>query len=461
MNISNIHQTIESQRPFILDHFFDLLRMPTISAHPDHIDDLHQAAQWLVQFCQNIGLETELLPPSGAPVVFAQSCPYPDQPTLLIYGHYDVQPTDPSHEWLTPPFAPTIKGDLIYARGSSDNKGQIFSVLKAIEIIHSQNGALPGNIKIVIEGEEEIGSVHFEELLTSRKELFHADSILIMDAEQYARGIPALTYGLRGLAYFQITCTGAGYDVHSGQFGGGVPNPILSLMRILNQIKNDQGQITIPGFYQDVREPEVWERKEMAQLPFQEEILKKELNIRVVHREINYTPLESMTIRPTFDVCGIWGGYFGPGSKTIIPARCSAKISFRLVPDQTPPKIASLLQEYLRIIAPRDVDCQIEVLPGIEPLLTNPHQPIFTAFAHAIENHFHRAPVLTRGGGSVGVANLFKRILATDSICMTGWGNPDDGIHSPNEHFSITDFFRGIHSLVDFLFEFQLSINHG
>ena len=455
MNLPSIHQAIETNRQSILDHFFELLRMPTISADSKHKDDLHRATQWLVQYCQSIGLQARILPTSGAPVVFAEHCPFPDKPILLIYGHYDVQPVDPLQEWLTPPFTPTIKGDMIYSRGASDDKGQIFSVLKAMEIIQNRMGTLPGNYKIVIEGEEEIGSTHFEQLLLTQKDLFQVDSIIIMDAEQFTRGIPALTYGLRGLAYFEITCKGAAFDVHSGQFGGGIPNPALSLVRMLNQFKNDQGQITIPGFYEDVVEPEPWEREQLAQLPFHEDELLKKLGIRTVQRELNYTVIESMTIRPTFDICGIWGGYTGPGSKTIIPAQCSAKISFRLVPNQTPSKTASHLLEYLKTIAPQDIDYRVEVLPGIEPLITDPHQPIFYAFTRAIENHFHRAPVFTRGGGSVGVANLFKRILGTNSICMTGWGSPDDGIHSPNEHFSISDFFRGIHTMVDFLFEFH------
>ena len=262
------------------------------SANPDHKDDLHRAAQWLVQYCQNIGLQARILPTSGAPVVFAEHCPYPNLPTLLIYGHYDVQPVDPIEQWHTPPFDPTIKGDMIYARGADDDKGQFFSFLKAMEIIYSKTGSLPGNYKIVIEGEEEIGSAHFEELLSSQKELFRADSILIMDAGQFDRGVPALVYGLRGLAYFEITCAGPAFDVHSGQFGGGVPNPATSLIQILSQLKNDQGQITIPGFYQDVHEPEPWEREQMAQLPFQEESIKKELGIRAFQQEMNYTPLE-------------------------------------------------------------------------------------------------------------------------------------------------------------------------
>jgi len=461
MNKTAIHQAIETNRQFILDHFFELLRLPTISANPDYREDLNRAAHWLVKYCQNIGFQAQTLPTSGAPVVFAEHCPYPNQPILLIYGHYDVQPVDPLAEWQTSPFEPTIRGDMVYARGASDDKGQFFSFLKALETIYSQTGSLPGNYKIVIEGEEEIGSAHFEELLSSQKELFQADSILIMDAGQFSRGIPALVYGLRGLAYFEITCTGAAFDLHSGQFGGGVPNPAISLIRIINQLKNSQGQITIPGFYQDVQEPEPWEREQMAQLPFQEENLKKELGIRAFQQELNYTPLESMTIRPTFDICGIWGGYTGPGSKTIIPARCSAKISFRLVPNQTPAKVTSLLLDYLKSIVPPDIDYRVDVLPGIEPLITDPHQPIFTSFSQTIETYFGRPPILIRMGGSIGVANLFKRYLAPKSICMNGWGCPDDGIHAPNEHFSITDFFRGIHSTVDFLLEFQDAINRG
>ena len=259
MNLSAIHEAIEINRQSILDHFFELLRMPTISANPDHKDDLHRAALWLVQYCQNIGLQARILPTSGAPVVFAEHCPYPNLPTLLIYGHYDVQPVDPIEQWHTPPFDPTIKGDMIYARGADDDKGQFFSFLKAMEIIYSKTGSLPGNYKIVIEGEEEIGSAHFEELLSSQKELFQADSILIMDAGLFDRGIPALVYGLRGLAYFEITCAGPAFDVHSGQFGGGVPNPATSLIQILSQLKNDQGQITIPGFTKMSR-IRTWER---------------------------------------------------------------------------------------------------------------------------------------------------------------------------------------------------------
>ncbi len=455
MERHKIHQKIDSEHQRTLDELFDLLCFPTISAQPEHAIDLVRTAEWLQQYCEKIGFKTTLLQTKNAPpVVCAEFCSSPEKPTLLIYGHYDVQPIDPIEEWLTPPFSPVIQDGMIYARGVSDDKGQFFSVLKAAEAIISFRGSLPLNIKIVIEGEEEIVSAHFEELLTSHTDIFQADLILIMDAGQYTRGIPALTYGLRGLCYFQIDIQGPAYDVHSGQYGGGVPNPIQALMTILNRLKTDDGKITIPGFYDTVLEPEPWERQEMATLPFEREQIKNSLGIKTVQNEKGYTPLESMTVRPTLDVCGIWGGYSGPGSKTIIPARCGAKVSMRLVPNQSPGEIASLFKQYIETIAPQEVDIHIQVLPGIEPLLTNPHQPLFQAFSRAISQNFDRPPVLIRGGGSVGVANLLKRILKTEAICMTGWGCPDDGIHSPNEHFSVNDFFRGIHAFIDFLLEY-------
>jgi len=456
MVMSIIHQIVEQKQSVILDHLFELLRIPTISSEPKNIGNLEQAAQWLVEYCQKIGLETQLFITSGAPVVLAEYCPYPDKPILLIYGHYDVQPIDPLDDWLTSPFSPTINDDLIYARGASDDKGQIFSVLAAIDIILNQNKSLPCNVKIVIEGEEEIGSVHFEKLLKTHLDLFRSDSLLVMDTMQYSRGIPALTYGLRGLVYFQITCCSAAHDLHSGQFGGELaPNPCFSLIKILSEFKNDRGQVTIPGFYQNVREPETWEREEMSKLPFHKETLKGELNIKDIQHEIYYSPFESMTVRPTFDICGIWGGYLGSGSKTIIPARCQAKFSFRLVPDQTPEEVISLLEDHLKTIVPQYIDYKIDVLSTFEPLLSDPRQPIFSALSSAIEKNFNRSPVLIRSGLSVGAVNLFKKIFQINSICMTGWGNPSDKVHSPNEHLSITDFFRGIHSIIDFLFEYQ------
>lgn len=457
MNIPDIHQSIENNRQSILKHFYQFLQMPSISANPENKNDLHKTAQWLVSYCQSIGFKTQLLQTPGAPVVFAEHCPFPDKPILLIYGHYDIQPVDPISEWMSPPFSPKINGNMIYARGASDDKGQVFSFLKAIEFIYFKMGTLPVNLKIVIEGEEEIGCINFEDLLVSHSDLMHSDSVIIMDALQYAQGIPALTYGLRGQAYFQITCNGAFYDLHSGHFGGGIPNPAFSLIKILSQLKNEYGKITIPGFYENVMEPEPWEREQMASLPFQEETLKKEIGIKSFIQEKNYTSIESMRVRPTFDICGIWGGYSGLGSKTIIPSRCNAKISFRLVPNQTTQEIFEILGSYLKTIVPLDIDYQVEFISRNEPLLSDPKQPLFRNLSTAIKNNFDREPVLIRGGCSVGVAYLFKKFLKTDSICITGWGSPEDGIHSPNEHLSLKDFFRGIHTMVDFLFEYSAS----
>ncbi|MEI6157004.1 MAG: M20/M25/M40 family metallo-hydrolase, partial [Atribacterota bacterium] len=393
MSQKMIHQVIEDNRKRYQDEFIELLQIPGISAHPDHRQDIYRSAQWLHNHCNRIGLQSQIIETEGYPVLYAWTETLPGRPTILIYGHYDVQPVDPAEEWKTPSFTPTMQNGFIFARGADDDKGQFFTALNAMDAIHTVQGSFPLNVKIILEGEEEIGSPHFLGFLTHHQDELATDAIIILDGVQYARGIPTLTYGLRGLCYLQIDVQGPSFDVHSGVYGGVVGNPAQVLVRILSQLKNEDGQVVIPGFYNEVKLPEAWERKELAELPFDENEYKHSLGLSELVLEKGYTPNECATLRPTLDICGIWGGYSGHGSKTIIPSRAGAKVSMRLVPDQKPHPIARRFTEYIQSISPSGVTVSVRELSGIDPLITSKDQPLFLIFSQSIARHFGRQPV--------------------------------------------------------------------
>jgi acetylornithine deacetylase/succinyl-diaminopimelate desuccinylase-like protein len=426
-----------------IDQLIEFISIPSISASSASAGDMRRAAEWLLEEAERLGFSGAIYETPGHPVVYAELCPYPEGPTLLIYGHYDVQPPEPLEEWHSRPFEPVIQNNAIYARGATDDKGQLFTHLKAIESIIAVDGKLPLNVKLVFEGEEELGSTNFKPFVEAHRELLKADFIALSDGEKYAKDLPAICYCLRGLVYMQLDLTGPQFDVHSGLYGGAVANPAHALNKILRSLKDDKGHVLIPGFYESVRDLEAWERKEMASLPFDEAEMKKYLGVTSLVPEPGYTAQECMRARPTLDINGLWGGYQGEGSKTIIPATAGAKVSMRLVPDQDAETIMKLFESHVRSLLPEGVHMKITRHHHAEPLLVARESPAMTVAAQAVEYGFDRKPVLIREGGSIGAVMSMKKHLGIHDILLLGWGDPDDNIHSPNEKFGLENFYRG------------------
>jgi len=444
---------IDSNRQRYVEELLGFLRIPSVSTYSRHASDVRRAADWVFNNLKRLGFQTKLYETERHPIVYAHRCEAPDKPTLLIYGHYDVQPPEPLDEWISPPFSPTIRDGYVYARGATDDKGQLFTYFKAIEAILAMEGKLPVNVKVLVEGEEEIGSPNLGPFLKENKEALKADFVAISDSSQFAHGVPAITYGLRGLCYLQIDVQGPRIDLHSGGFGGIVANPVMVLAEMLTRMKNRDGTIAIPGFYDDVAELETWEREAMASLQFDEENLKTYLGVDELVGEPGYTVMELKTARPTLDANGIWGGFSGEGAKTVIPAKAGAKVSMRLVPNQSSAKVSQIFKEFVESVIPAGIKVQITDLHGADPVLISKDQPGVQAAERAIETGFGRAPLFIREGGSIPIVNLLKEMLNSDSILMMGWGSPDDGAHSPNERFFLDDFHRGIRSAAALLYE--------
>lgn len=417
--------------------------MPSVSTLPAHAGDVRGAAEWLLGELRRLGFEGGLYETGGHPVVYAELCPLDGAPTLLIYGHYDVQPPDPADQWRSPPFSPTIADGCVYARGATDDKGQLLTFLNAIEAILAAEGRLPLNVKLAVEGEEEIGSPNFGAFVASHAGLLKADVVALADGEKYQKDLPSICYGLRGLLYMQVDVSGPAFDVHSGLHGGSVVNPAQALAWILCRLKDASGKVLIPGFYDRVRDVEPWEREEMARLPFDAAAGAALLGVPELVPEAGYTVLESTRARPTLDVNGIWGGFQGAGSKTIIPAAAGAKVSMRLVPDQDPAEIARLFERHVMSAAPHGVTVKVTDLVGSRSLVVARDSAAVQAMARAIEYAFGVRPVFTRDGGSIGAVTALQAGLGIGDILMLGWGDPDDAMHSPNEHFSLENFRRG------------------
>ncbi len=450
---SEVLGKIDENRERYVHELQEFLRIPSVSTDSRHAHDIQRAAEWVHNQLKRMGLHARIENTDRHPVVIGSMCPHADRPTLLIYGHYDVQPPDPMDEWVTPPFAPGIRDGYVYARGATDDKGQFFTYLKAMEGIIAVMGELPINVKVLIEGEEEIGSPSLKKFLENHREALRCDTIAVSDGSQFIRGIPAITYGLRGLSYFQIDIRGPRFDLHSGGFGGLITNPVQGLAEIISKLKNPDGTVAIPGFYDDVLELADWERNEMASLPVDERMLMDYLGVECLVGERGYTPMERKSARPTLDVNGIWGGFSGEGAKTIIPAKAGAKVSMRLVPNQETSKINSLFKNYVLSVAPPGVTVEIKELHGADPVLVSRDNPSVGAAARAIETGFGKHPVFIREGGSIPIVNLFKEVLGVESILLLGWGSPDDGAHSPNERFCLEDFHFGTRSAAALLFE--------
>jgi acetylornithine deacetylase/succinyl-diaminopimelate desuccinylase-like protein len=441
---NNVVDFINVNRDRYVEELKRYLAIPSISALPQHAGDVRACAEWTVAELTRIGLQrVELIETPGNPVVYGEWLGAAEAPTILFYGHYDVQPVDPLDLWDTPPFEATVRDGEIYARGSADDKGQIFMHFKAIEAWLKQAGSLPVNIKIFIEGEEEVGSKHLDQFVRDHRDRLKADVVVISDSPMFDRGIPSICYGLRGLAYFQLDLRGTKSDLHSGSFGGAVANPAFVLAQILAQMKDRGGRIKIPGFYDDVRPLREEEREQWKRLPFSETKYRKELAAPKLFGESGYTTLERVWARPTFEVNGLLAGFTGEGAKTVIPAKAMAKVSMRLVPDQDPDKVADLFEAYLKKVAPRTVELSLTRMHGGKPWMADFDNPFVQAAGRAIEQGFGKPPVFNREGGSIPVVSTFQQELEVPSV-LFGIGLPDENAHAPNEKLDLGNFQNGI-----------------
>jgi acetylornithine deacetylase/succinyl-diaminopimelate desuccinylase-like protein len=435
---------INVNRDRYVEELKQYLGIPSISALPQHATDVRRAAEWTAEELRRVGLQNvRLIETPGNPVVYGDWLGAPDAPTILFYGHYDVQPVDPVDQWITPPFEATVRDGEIYARGAADDKGQVFMHIKAVEAHLKKNGRLPLNIKFFIEGEEEVGSVHLDDFVRSHKQDLSADVVVISDSPMFDRGIPSICYGLRGLTYFQIDVRGTKTDLHSGSFGGAVANPAFVLAQMLSQMKDRSGRIKVPGFYDDVRELSEAERAEWKKLPFNETKYRKDLGAPRLYGETGYSTLERVWARPTFEVNGLLSGFTGEGAKTVLPATAMAKVSMRLVPDQDPQKIGDLFEAYVRKIAPKTVDVKITRMHGGKPWMTEFDNKYVRAAGRAIEQGFGKSPVFNREGGSIPVVSTFQEELGVPSV-LFGVGLPDENAHAPNEKLDLGNFHNGI-----------------
>lgn len=449
----SVEEILDRGREAAVSGLARFLAWPSISSNPEYRQQMHDCARWLADEMRTAGLEhAQVWPTEGHPTVYADWLHAEGAPTVLLYGHYDVQPPEPLDLWESPPFEATVRDGRIFARGSSDDKGQVYMHVVALRALLQAEGRLPANIKLLIEGEEEVGSPSLEALIAARREELRADVVLISDTNMFAEGLPALCYGLRGLAYFQIEVEGAGTDLHSGSYGGAVPNPLQALVGLLAGLKDGQGRIAIPGFYDDVRAADAAERARIAALPHDDAAYAAALGLEAVDGEEGYNTLERAWIRPSLDINGIWGGYTGPGSKTVIPARAGAKLSFRLVPDQSPDRVASLLSADVQRRCRPGIRLTVTSMHGAQPWLTSPDHPSMRAASRALARAFGREPVYIREGGSIPVVMTFDKLLGAP-VVLLGVGLPDCHAHAPNERFALCSFHGGARASAYFLEE--------
>jgi len=444
---------LDQNKERFLNELVDWLKIPSVSADPKFANDVQRAADFIKEKLELAGADSvEICPTPGHPIVFGQKIVDPSLPTVLVYGHYDVQPADPYELWTSPPFEPVVKDGKIFARGACDDKGQVYMHVAALEMM-SKNDALACNVKFLIEGEEEVGSDNLEGFVHANKEKLACDVCLISDTSMIANDIPSITTGLRGLSYVEVEVTGPNIDLHSGVYGGAVANPVNILSKMIASMHDEDNHITIPGFYDDVEEVSDSERKEMGKAPFDLNEYKKYLEIEDIHGEKGYTTNERTSIRPTLDVNGMWGGYIGEGAKTVLPAQAFAKISMRLVPNQNSDKITELFQKHFESIAPPSVKVKVTPHHGGNPSVTKTDTKAYQAASRAIEKSFGKTPIPQRSGGSIPIVALFEDALGVDVILM-GFGLDTDAIHSPNENFGLFNFYKGIETIPHFFKEF-------
>ena len=444
-----VKKYIQENEERFLDELFSLIRIPSISAQSSHKDDILACAERWKELLLEAGADrAEVMPSAGNPLVYAEKIVNPDAPTVLIYSHYDVMPVEPLDLWNSKPFEPVVKDGRIWARGADDDKGQAMIQAKAFEYV-VRNGLLNHNVKFIFEGEEEIGSPSLNAFLGEHKELLKADIILVSDTSMLGAELPSLTTGLRGLAYWEVEVTGPNRDLHSGHFGGAVANPINVLCEMIAKMTDERGKITIPGFYDDVEELSAEERNMIASIPFDEEAYKRAIEVDELRGEEGYATLERNSCRPSFDVCGIWGGYIGEGAKTVLPSKAYAKLSCRLVAHQDHAKISQMFVDYFTSIAPKSVKIKVTPMHGGEGYVCPITLPAYKAAEKGFEKAFGQKPLAVRRGGSIPIISDFEKILGIKTVLM-GFGLESDAIHSPNENFRLDIFRKGIEAVVEF-----------
>ncbi len=443
---------LDSHKKERLDQLFEFLRFPSVSAKSEHKGDIVKCAEWLSGHLNKIGISSKIMPTGGHPVVYGEKLSSTDYITVLYYGHYDVQPQEPLNLWKSTPFEPIIEDGYILARGSTDDKGQLWTHVKAFEAYTATNSKLPINIKILFEGEEESGSENLERFVKEYKDMLKADIVVVSDSAQFSKTQPAVTFGLRGLSFVEVKVTGPDRDLHSGSFGGSIGNPINALAKIIAGLHDENGHITIDGFYDDVVEVSNFEKSEFKKLPHKDEEYLKKTGSKALHGEKGYSTLERIWSRPTLDVNGITGGYQGEGAKTIIPSWATCKITMRLVPNQNPNDICNKIGKFIMKICAPYVHCEVKKHGGAPAVIVPTDGPWLDAAGRAIEKGFGKAPVFMKEGGSIPVVGTFKHVLGADTLLL-GWGQSDDNAHSPNERFHLDDFEHGTYAALELIEE--------
>ena len=446
----NLSQSIEAQRDQHLTELFDFLRIPSISAKSEHKPDIERAARWVADNLRNAGFKTiEIVPTNLHPLVYAESLEAPGKPTILFYGHYDVQPPEPLDLWTSPAFEPAVRGGNLYGRGTADDKGQVHIHLKALAALHAINGKFPVNVKVLIEGEEEVGSVSLWDYVQKNRAKLKADALVVSDTSMLGRGVPSITYGLRGLNYYQVELTGPERDLHSGVYGGAVPNPLTILAELFAKLHDKNFRVTVPGFYDHVAKLSSAERKALNKLPWNKKAFQKAVGAPAYCGEKGFTTVEQLWTRPTLELNGVWGGYQGEGAKTVIPSKAYAKFSTRLVPNQDPQKIASLVEKHVRKLLPKSVQCKFEVLSTGKPWAAPFHAPIFQKAQAALEKGFGKKAVFIREGGSIPFVTQMYDTFKVPCVLL-GFGLPDENAHAPDEHILLENYFGGIKAIAHF-----------
>jgi acetylornithine deacetylase/succinyl-diaminopimelate desuccinylase-like protein len=446
----NLIDYIESKREDHLNELKEFLRIPSVSAKTENKPDIEKAARWVADKLRAAGLENiEIAPTRMHPLVYGESLRAPGKPTVLFYGHYDVQPAEPLDLWTTPAFDPTVRDGNLYGRGTADDKGQVHIHIKALEALRDTAGKLPINVKVMVEGEEEVGSVSLWDFVRQNRERLKADALVVSDTSMLAKGVPSITYGLRGLNYYQIEITGPIQDLHSGVFGGAVPNPITILAEMIAKLHDKNFRVTVPGFYDRVAALSPKELRALNALPWKEKDFRKTVGARALCGEKGYTIVERLWIRPTLELNGIWGGYEGEGAKTVIPSKAYAKFSTRLVPNQDPARIAKLVERHVRKLLPKTVTCKFDVLSTGKPWVAPYSHPIFQKAIQALESGFGKKASFIREGGSIPFVTQMHDTFKVPCVLM-GFGLPDENAHAPDEHIALENYFGGIKSVAIF-----------
>jgi acetylornithine deacetylase/succinyl-diaminopimelate desuccinylase-like protein len=446
----NLADLIDSSRDQHLAELCEFLRIPSVSAKSEHKPDIERGARWVADHLRAAGFNhVEIVPTALHPLVYAESLEAPGKPTILFYGHYDVQPAEPLDLWTSPAFEPTVRNGNLFGRGTADDKGQVHIHMKALAALQQVNGKFPINMKVLIEGEEEVGSVSLWDFVQKNKEKLKADALLVSDTSMLGKGVPSITYGLRGLNYYQIELTGPERDLHSGVYGGAVPNPLTILTELFAKLHDKNFRVTVPGFYDQVAKASKAERKALNALPWKKKDFEKAVGAPGYFGETGFTTVERLWIRPTFELNGVWGGYQGEGAKTVIPSKAFAKFSTRLVPNQDPHKIAKLVEKHIRKLLPKTVHCKFEVLSMGKPWVAPYHNPIFKKAQNAMEKGFGKKAVFIREGGSIPFVTQMHDTFKVPCV-LIGFGLPDENAHAPDEHIALENYFGGIKAIAHF-----------